>query len=116
MHAATDQPDSRQAGKRCAIVECYARHDEVYLTTTYLLQRLGYEVHVFNVWRNRIKNSFVHTPGLRPKIHSSLKAPQVLEEVRRQRFDLVVFNTFEGPDVLACARDLLPKRVSYSSP
>jgi glycosyltransferase involved in cell wall biosynthesis len=79
----------------------------VYLTTTYLLQELGYEVHVFNVWRNRIKNSFVHTPELQPKTHSSLKAPQVLEAVRRQRFDLVVFNTFEGREVLACARDLL---------
>ena len=60
--------------KRCAIVECYKRHDEVYLTTVYLLEQLGYEVHVFNVWRNRMKNSFVHAPGLRPHIHSRLTA------------------------------------------
>ena len=112
MHSAKEQigpaADARMpAGKRCAIVECYARHDEVYLTTTYLLQQLGYEVHVFNVWRNRMKNSFVHAPGLRPKVHSRLKAPQVLEAVRSERFDLVVFNTFEGREVLACARDVL---------
>lgn len=108
MHAAArDQPDPREVRKRCAIVECYARHDEVYLTTTYLLQQLGYEVHVFNVWRNRMKNSFIHAPGLQPEVHSSLRGSQVLEAVRRQRFDVVVFNTFEGREVLACARDLL---------
>jgi hypothetical protein len=95
------------ARKRCAIVECYARHDEVYLTTTYLLQQLGYEVHVFSVWRNRMKNSFVHAPGLRPVVHSRLKPRQVLEAVRSERFDLVVFNTFEGREVLACARGVL---------
>jgi hypothetical protein len=95
------------ARKRCAIVECYNRHDEVYLTTVHLLQQLGYEVHVFNVWRNRMKNSFVHAPGLKPRVHSSLKGAQVLDAVRKLRFDLVVFNTFEGKGVLDCAREVL---------
>jgi glycosyltransferase involved in cell wall biosynthesis len=98
---------ARIARKSCAIVECYRRHDEVYLTTVYLLKQLGYEVHVFNVWRNRIKNSFVHAPGLKPRIHSRLTASKVLEAVRKERFDLVVFNTFEGREVLSCARDIL---------
>jgi hypothetical protein len=93
--------------KRCAIVECYSRHDEVYLTTVHLLEQLGYEVHVFNVWRNRLKNSFVHAPGLEPHVHSSLRSRGVLDAVRQQRFDLVVFNTFEGREVLACAGDVL---------
>jgi hypothetical protein len=97
----------RTARKTCAVVECYRRHDEVYLTTVSLLEQLGYEVHVFNVWRNRIKNSFVHAPGLKPRIRSRLKASDVLADVRKQRFDLVVFNTFEGTDVLNCARDIL---------
>lgn len=96
-----------QTRRRCAIVECYRRHDEVYLTTVSLLEQLGYEVHVFNVWRNRIKNSFVYAPGLKPRIHSRLKAAEVLAAIRRERFDLVVFNTFEGSEVLACARDVL---------
>jgi glycosyltransferase involved in cell wall biosynthesis len=102
-------PDTQRAvaRKRCAIVECYPRHDEVYLTTVHLLQQLGHEVHVFNVWRNRIRNSFVHAPGLKPRVHSRLTAAQVLDAVRRQRFDLVVFNTFEGQAVLDCARDVL---------
>ena len=95
------------ARKRCAIVECYTRHDEVYLTTVYLMQKLGYEVHVFNVWRNRMKNSFVHAPGLHPVIHSTLKARHVLDAVRKARFDLVIFNTFEGTEVLNCAHDIL---------
>lgn len=94
-------------GKRCAVVECYNRHDEVYLTTVHLLRQLGYEVHVFNNWRNRLKNSFVHAPGVKPRIHSSLKPSQVLDAVRRKRFDLVVFNTLEGRDVLDCAREVL---------
>jgi hypothetical protein len=98
---------TRIARKRCAIVECYARHDEVYLTTASLLEQLGYEVHVLNVWRNRIKNSFVHAPGLNPHIQSRLNASGVLAAVREQHFDLVVFNTFEGSDVLSCARDIL---------
>ncbi len=98
---------ARTARKRCAIVECYRRHDEVYLTTVSLLEQLGYEVHVFNVWRNRIKNSFVHAPGLKPRVRSYLTASGVLAAVRQQRFDLVVFNTFEGREVLNCARDIL---------
>jgi len=95
------------ARKSCAIVECYRRHDEVYLTTVHLLKQLGYEVHVFNVWRNRIRNSFVHAPGLKPRIRSRLTASKVLEAVGKERFDLVVFNTFEGREVLNCARDIL---------
>ena len=95
------------ARKSCAIVECYTHHDEVYLTTVCLLKQLGYDVHVFNVWRNRMKNSFVYAPGLKPQIHSSLTAARVLEVVSEQRFDLVVFNTFEGAEVLSCARDIL---------
>jgi hypothetical protein len=98
---------ARTARRSCAIVECYRRHDEVYLTTVSLLKQLGYEVHVFNVWRNRIKNSFVHAPGLKPRIRSRLKASDVLADVRKQRFDLVVFNTFEGSEVLSCAREIL---------
>jgi len=98
---------ARNARKRCAVVECYKRHDEVYLTTVSLLQQLGYEVHVFNVWRNRIKNSFVYAPGLRPRIRSRLGAAGVLAAARQARFDLVVFNTFEGSEVLDCARDVL---------
>jgi hypothetical protein len=101
-----NQP-SRDARKRCAIVECYRRHDEVYLTTVHLLKQLGYDVHVFNVWRNRIKNSFVHAPGLKPRVHSRLTASRVLEAAGKERFDLVVFNTFEGREVLDCARDIL---------
>jgi hypothetical protein len=106
-HGESVNEDSPDARKRCAIVECYSRHDEVYLTTVHLLKQLGYEVHVFNVWRNRIKNSFVHAPGLRARVHSSLKAAGVLEAAGNDRFDLVVFNTFEGREVLNCARDIL---------
>jgi hypothetical protein len=93
--------------KRCAVVECYNRHDEVYLTTVYLLKQLGYEVEVFNSWRNRLKNSFVHAPGLKPRVRSRLKASQVLDAVRKERFDLVVMNTLEGRRVLSCANALL---------
>ncbi|HTU66715.1 MAG TPA: hypothetical protein VMF52_12240 [Steroidobacteraceae bacterium] len=93
--------------RRCAIVESYRRHDEVYLTTVCLLESLGYEVHVFNVWRNRLRNSFVHAPGLAPTFHSYWTGAAVLAAIRRERFDLVVFNTFEGRDVLACAADVL---------
>jgi len=102
-----NEANSRIARKSCAIVECYTHHDEVYLTTVCLLKQLGYDVHVFNVWRNRIKNSFVYAPGLKPRIHSCLTASRVLEVVRERRFDLVVFNTFEGREVLSCARDIL---------
>jgi hypothetical protein len=102
-----NENSARNARKSCAIVECYSRHDEVYLTTVYLLKQLGYEVHVFNVWRNRLRNSFVHAPGLNPQVHSRLTASAVLEAVCKQRFDLVVFNTFEGREVLSCARDIL---------
>jgi glycosyltransferase involved in cell wall biosynthesis len=98
---------ARIARKNCAIVECYSRHDEVYLTTVSLLKKLGYDVTVFNVWRNRIKNSFVNAPGLKPRIRSSLSASAVLAAVRKERFDLVIFNTFEGSEVLSCARDIL---------
>ena len=102
-----NEAGGRIARKTCAIVESYSRHDEVYLTTVHLLKQLGYEVHVFNVWRNRIKNSFIHAPGLNPWVHSSLTASKVLEAARKERFDLVVFNTLEGRDVLSCARDTL---------
>jgi glycosyltransferase involved in cell wall biosynthesis len=93
--------------KRCAVVESHSRHDEVYLTTVHLLQQLGYEVEVFNTLRNRVKNSFVHAPGLQPQVHSFLRPAQVLEAVLRRRFDFVVLNTFEGHDVLDCAGRLL---------
>ena len=102
-----NEAGTRIARKRCAIVECYSRHDEVYLTTVYLLEQLGYEVHLFNDWRNRLRNSFVHAPGLKPRIRSHLTASGVLEAVREQRFDLVIFNTFEGREVLDCARGIL---------
>jgi hypothetical protein len=102
-----NETSARIARKRCAIVECYSRHDEVYLTTVSLLKQLGYEVTVFNVWRNRIKNSFVHAPGLKPRVRSSLSAAAVLAAVQKDRFDLVVFNTFEGSEVLRCAREIL---------
>lgn len=102
-----NEAGARVARKRCAIVECYGRHDEVYLSTVFLLKQLGYEVHVFNVWRNRIRNSFVHAPGLKPHIHSHLTASRVLDAAAKERFDLVVFNTFEGREVLSCARDIV---------
>ncbi|MFL6550363.1 MAG: hypothetical protein ACJ8OJ_16840 [Povalibacter sp.] len=73
----------------------------------HLMQRLGYDVHVFNVWRNRIKNSFVHAPGLRPTIHTAATSKQVLTRVARERFDLVIFNTLEGKSVLECAQQVL---------
>jgi hypothetical protein len=93
--------------RRCAIVECYSRHDEVYLTTVHLLEQLGYEVHLFTVWRNNLRNSFVHAPGLRPQVHVLLNAAQVLAAVRQHRFDFVVMNTFEGPEVLTTVAELL---------
>jgi hypothetical protein len=102
-----DQLSVSRPNKRCAIVECYNRHDEVYLTTVHLMQRLGYEVHVFNAWRNRLKNSFIHARSLRPVIHTRLGRQQVLDAVRAQDFDLVIFNTFEGPAVLECAQQIL---------
>ena len=92
---------------RCAIVECYNRHDEVYLTTVHLMEGLGYEVHVFNVLRNRLKNSFIHAPGLKPIVHTRLTSQQVLDAARREQFDVVIFNTFEGDAVLACAKSIL---------
>jgi len=96
-----------RARKRCAIIECYNRHDEVYLTTVYLLEQLGFEVHVFNTWRNRLKNSFVHAPSLSKSVVSKLKPAQVLEAAKRERFDLAVFNTLEGSAVLQCAREII---------
>ena len=87
-------------GKSCAIVEAYNRHDEVYLTTAYLLRRLGYDVHVFNTWRNRIKDSFVHAPGVKPRITSSLNSLKVLTAAEQGSYDLVVFNTIEGAEVV----------------
>jgi len=93
--------------KRCAIVECFSRHDEVYVTTVLLLEQLGYEVHVFNVWRNRLKNSFVHIRGLKPRIRTHWNEASVLEAVTRERFDLVVFNTFESTEVLKCASNIM---------
>jgi hypothetical protein len=79
----------------------------VYLTTVHLLKRLGYEVRVFNTWRNRLKNSFVHAPSLSCEVVSKLKPAQVLQAAKRERFDLAVFNTLEGPGVLQCARETL---------
>jgi hypothetical protein len=105
-----ESPDSAlrsTARKHCAVVECYNRHDEVYLTTVYLLEQLGYEVHVFNTWRNRLKNSFVHAQSLSCEVVSKLKPAQVLDAAKRKRFDLVVFNTLEGSGVLQCAREVL---------
>lgn len=111
MNASLREAPSRAgvvAGKpRCAVVECYSRHDEVYLTTVHLLEELGYEVHLFTVWRNNLRNSFVHAPGLRPRLHVLMNAAQVLSAVRRHRFDVVIMNTFEGPEVLATATELL---------
>lgn len=97
----------RNPRKRAAIVECFTRHDEVYLTSVLLLEQLGYEVTVFNVWRNRIRNSFVHARGLTPRIRSHFTARAVLEAVKHERFDLVIFNTFEGIEVLECAREVM---------
>lgn len=88
----------------CAVVEAYNRHDEVYLTTVYLLQRLGYDVRVFNTWRNRMKNSFIHAPGVKPQITSKPGAKAVLAAAEAGTFDLVVFNTIEGSSVVACAK------------
>lgn len=96
---------------RCAIVECYNRHDEVYLTTASLMTRLGYEVHVFNTMRNRVKNSFVHAPALARRVHSRLSSADVLRAACAGRFDVVIFNTLEGAAVLECAR-----RVIQSTP
>jgi hypothetical protein len=114
VSAATPLPNPSPRGptpglvrKRCALIECYNRHDEVYLTTVYLLEKLGFEVHLFNTWRNRLKNSFVHAPSLSCKVVSKLSPTQVLEAATRERFDLVVFNTLEGSAVLQCARELL---------
>jgi hypothetical protein len=98
---------TQQAPRRCALIECYNRHDEVYLTTVHLLEQLGFEVHVFNTWRNRLKNSFVHAPSLSKKVVSKLKPAQVLDAAKRERFDLVVFNTLEGSSVLQCAREII---------
>ncbi len=94
---------------RCAIVECYNRHDEVYLTTAHLMNRLGYEVHVFNTLRNRVKNSFVHAPTLARRVHSRLSSAGVLRAAAADRFDVVIFNTMEGAAVLKCARQILQK-------
>lgn len=90
--------------KTCAVVEAYNRHDEVYLTTVYLLQRLGYDVRVFNTWRNRMKNSFIHALSVKPQITSKLGAEAVLAAAEAGTFDLVVFNTIEGSNVVACAK------------
>ena len=90
--------------KTCAVIEAYNRHDEVYLTTVYLLQSLGYEVHVFNTWRNRMKNSFIHAPGVRPHIVSKRSAKKVLSAAEARAFDLVVFNTMEGAEVVRSAQ------------
>jgi hypothetical protein len=92
---------------RCAIVECYNRHDEVYLTTTFLMNRLGYEVHVFNTMRNRVKNSFVHAPALARHVHSRLSSASVLRAAGAGSFDVVIFNTLEGSPVLECARQIV---------
>lgn len=92
---------------RCAIVECYNRHDEVYLTTAFLMKRLGYEVHVFNTMRNRVKNSFVHAPALARRVHSRLSSAGVLRAVRGGSFDVVIFNTLEGSAVLECAQQVI---------
>ncbi len=113
-HLATMRSDAFRApgyGKSCAIVEAYNRHDEVYLTTAYLLRRLGYDVHVFNTWRNRIKDSFVHAPGVKPRITSSLNSLKVLTAAEQGSYDLVVFNTIEGAEVVGCA-----KRISARTP
>lgn len=92
---------------RCAIVECYNRHDEVYLTTAFLMKRLGYEVHVFNTMRNRVKNSFVHAPALARRVHSRLSSAGVLRAARGGSYDVVIFNTLEGSAVLECAQQVI---------
>jgi hypothetical protein len=104
-------PASSMRWKTCAVVEPYNRHDEVYLTTVYLLERLGYEVRVFNTWRNRMKNSFIHALGVKPQITSRRDAKAVLAAAEAGTFDLVVFNTIEGPTVVDCA-----KRISSRTP
>ncbi len=109
--ANSDAPALPARRRSCAIVEAYNRHDEVYLTTAYLLKRLGYDVHVFNTWRNRMKNSFVHAPGVNPSIISRLNTSSVLTAAEKGSFDLVVFNTIEGAEVLSCA-----KRISARIP
>jgi hypothetical protein len=97
---------SIQSKRTCAVIEAYNRHDEVYLTTVYLLKRLGYEVCVFNTWRNRLKNSFVHAQGVRPRVGSALRSTDVLSLAEESTFDLVVFNTLEGADIVACAKHI----------
>jgi hypothetical protein len=96
-------PAPSRRRQTCAVVEPYNRHDEVYLTTVYLLQSLGYDVCVFNTWRNRMKNSFIHAVGVKPRIISKLGAKAVLAAAEAGTFDLVVFNTIEGSSVVACA-------------
>jgi len=93
--------------RRCAIVECYNRHDEVYLTTASLMDRLGYEVHVFNTMRNRVKNSFVHAPALARHVHSHMSSAGVLRAACADSFDVVIFNTLEGAAVLECAQRIV---------
>ena len=92
---------------RCAIIECYNRHDEVYLTTVHLLNRLGYHVDVFTSFRNRLKNSFVYTDRLDYRLHWRFKGPWVLDPETYRGYDLLVFNTFEGQPVLDAARRLI---------
>jgi hypothetical protein len=97
--------------KTCAVIEAYSRHDEVYLTTVHLLQRLGYDVRVFNTWQNRAKNCFVHAPSVRPRIDSAMRTRDVLAQAEEGTFDLVIFNTLEGAEVMASA-----KRIRRKSP
>jgi hypothetical protein len=92
---------------RCAIVECYNRHDEVYLTTVHLLNRLGYHVDVFTSFRNRLKNSFVYTDSLDFELRLRFSGSRVLDPQAYRGYDLLVFNTFEGAAVLDAARRLI---------
>ena len=92
---------------RCAIVECYNRHDEVYLGTVHLLNRLGYHVELFTTWRNRTKNVFVYAAELDCTVHWRLRHADVLAAAAEGRHEFVVFNTFEGEAVLDAGRRMI---------
>jgi hypothetical protein len=92
---------------RCAIVECYNRHDEVYLGTVHLLNRLGYHVELFTTLRNRTKNVFVYAAELDCTVHWRWRHADVLAAAAEGRHEFVVFNTFEGEAVLEAARRMI---------
>lgn len=95
--------------KSCAIIECYDRHDEVYLTTAHLMNRLGYDVELHTTWRNRLRNSFVYAGGVQRHMHTPPFASALLDARRYEGCDLVIFNSLEGERSLQLARALIGK-------